>query len=42
VAEAGPLWINPIIYAEVSTRFSRIEEVEAALPPEDFRRSQLP
>jgi hypothetical protein len=28
--EAGPLWINPIIYAEVSARFSRIEEVEAA------------
>ena len=25
-AESGPLWINPIIYAEVSVRFSRIED----------------
>ena len=41
-AEAGPLWINPIIYAEVSVRFSRIEDLEAALPPEDYRRVQLP
>ena len=41
-AESGPLWINPIIYAEVSVRFSRIEELEDALPPEDYRRAQLP
>jgi predicted nucleic acid-binding protein len=41
-AEAGPLWINPIVYAEVSVRFSHIEALEAALPPDDFRRSQLP
>ena len=41
-AEAGPLWINPIVYAEVSVRFSRIEDLEAALPPGDFRRAQLP
>ena len=41
-AEAGPLWINPIIYAEVSVRFSRIEDVEAALPSEDYRRTHLP
>jgi len=41
-AEAGPLWINPIIYAEVSVRFSRIEDLEEALPPEDYRRAQLP
>lgn len=26
-AESGPLWINPIIYAEVSVRFSRIEDL---------------
>ncbi|MGH8826009.1 MAG: type II toxin-antitoxin system VapC family toxin [Jiangellaceae bacterium] len=41
-AERGPLWINPIIYAEVSVRFSRIEDLEDALPAEDYRRAQLP
>jgi len=41
-AEAGPLWINPIIYAETSVRFSRIEDLEVALPPQDFRRAPLP
>jgi predicted nucleic acid-binding protein len=41
-AEAGPLWINPIVYAEVSVRFSRIEDLEDALPPDDYRRAQLP
>jgi predicted nucleic acid-binding protein len=40
--ESGPLWINPIIYAEVSVRFSRIEDLEGALPPQDYRRAQLP
>lgn len=28
-AESGPLYINPIIYAEVSVRFERIEDLEA-------------
>lgn len=41
-ADAGPLWINPIIYAEVSVRFSRIEDIEDALPTRDYRRAQLP
>ena len=41
-AENGPLWINPIIYAEVSVRFSRIEDLEDTLPAEDFRRAPLP
>ncbi len=41
-AEAGPLWINPLIYAEVSVRFSRIEDLEMALPTQDYRRAQLP
>lgn len=41
-AENGPLFINPIIYAEVSVRFSRIEDVEEALPPSDYRRLALP
>lgn len=41
-AEAGPLVVNPIIYAEVSVRFSRIEDLDDALPPNDFRRQPLP
>ncbi len=41
-AEAGPLFINPIIYAEVSIRFSQIEDLDDALPPTDYRRLALP
>jgi predicted nucleic acid-binding protein len=41
-AESGPLFINPIIYAETSVRFSRIEDLDDALGPEDFRRAPLP
>jgi hypothetical protein len=41
-AESGPLFINPIGYAEVSVRFSRIEDLDDALGPEDFRRAPLP
>jgi predicted nucleic acid-binding protein len=41
-AETGPLLINPIIYAEVSVRFSRIEDLEDALPAQDYRREPLP
>jgi predicted nucleic acid-binding protein len=41
-ADAGPLVINPIIYAEVSVRFSRIEDLEAALPTADYQRAALP
>lgn len=41
-AEAGPLFINPIVYAEVSVRFSRIEALDAALPTSDYRRLALP
>jgi predicted nucleic acid-binding protein len=41
-ADDGPLFINPIIYAEVSVRFSRIEELEEALPPSDYRRLTMP
>jgi predicted nucleic acid-binding protein len=36
------LIINPIIYAEVSVGFEKIEDVEAALPAEYFRRDQIP
>ena len=41
-AEAGPLWINPTIHAEASVLFSRIEDLQAALAPEDYRRAPLP
>lgn len=41
-AEDAPLVINPIIYAEVSVGFERIEELEEALPPTIFRREPLP
>jgi hypothetical protein len=42
LADAHDLILNPIIYAEVSVGFERIEELEAALPPEAFRREPLP
>jgi predicted nucleic acid-binding protein len=41
-AEAASLIINPIIYAEVSVGFARIEDLEAALPAAYFRRDALP
>ncbi|HTE44077.1 MAG TPA: type II toxin-antitoxin system VapC family toxin [Gemmatimonadaceae bacterium] len=41
-ADMSPLIINPIVYAEVSVRFERIEEIEEALPSEMFRREPLP
>jgi predicted nucleic acid-binding protein len=41
-AERGSLAINPIIYAEVSVGFERIEEVDSALPEDDFERRPLP
>jgi predicted nucleic acid-binding protein len=41
-AESGPLYVNPIVYAEVSVRFSHVEDLEDALPPSDFRRASLP
>jgi hypothetical protein len=41
-AELRPLVINPLIYSEVSVGFSRVEELDAALPAETFRREPLP
>lgn len=41
-AEAGMLAINPIIYAEVSVGFDRIEDVEDVLPQTYYRRLPLP
>jgi predicted nucleic acid-binding protein len=40
--DAGPLVINPIIYAEVSTSFDRIEDLDVAVPAGDFDREALP
>ncbi len=41
-ATTGALHINPLIYAEVSARFERIEELDDALPPSYYRRVPLP
>jgi len=41
-ADEGLLIINPIIYAEVSVGFERIEELDAALPRDHFHRLPLP
>jgi predicted nucleic acid-binding protein len=41
-AEVGMLVINPIIYAEVSVGFERIEELDEVLPLDSFRRDPLP
>ena len=41
-AEGNTLAINPIIYAEVSIGFDRIEDVEEVLPQHEFHRLPLP
>lgn len=41
-AETEILVINPIIYAEVSVGFARIEELDEVLPAGAFRRDPLP
>jgi hypothetical protein len=41
-AESSVLVIDPIIYAEVSIRFDRIEALEDALPSGMFQRDGLP
>jgi predicted nucleic acid-binding protein len=38
----GVLVINPIVYAEVSTGFDRIEDLDDAVPADDFQREALP
>ena len=40
--EEAILVISPIIYAEVSIGYARIEHVEAVLPANRFRREMLP
>jgi len=41
-ADRFRLVINPIIYAEVSVRYSRIEELDEVLPKAMFDREALP
>ena len=40
--DAGRLAINPIVYAEVSTGFDTIEDLDDAVPVIDFEREPLP
>jgi predicted nucleic acid-binding protein len=39
--DAGPVLINPIVYAEVSVRFAKVEDLDAALPSQ-IEREDLP
>src|ERR1700737_1724234 len=41
-ADRYRLVINPVIYAEISIRYSRIEELDAALPKTMFDREPIP
>lgn len=41
-ADESTLAINPIIYAEISIRFERIEDLEATLPASEISRLPLP
>ena len=41
-ADKSVLVINPLVYAEVSVGFPTIEELEAALPTDLYRREDLP
>ena len=41
-AHRGTLVINPIIYAEVSVAFPRIEDLDESLPRAYYRREELP
>lgn len=40
--DEGSVAINPIIYAEVSVGFDRVEDLEEALPASHFVRDPLP
>jgi predicted nucleic acid-binding protein len=41
-ADSGRLVINPIVYAEVSIGFTRIEDLDDTLPAEYFTREAVP
>lgn len=40
--DAGRVVINPIVYAEVSVGFERVEDLDEALPSSQFVREPLP
>jgi hypothetical protein len=40
--ETGRLVVNPVIYAEISIKFSRLEALEAALPRDVWDREPIP
>ncbi len=42
VLERTVLFINPIIYAEVSIHYSRMEDLDAAFPAAMYERESLP
>ena len=42
VADNARLAINPIVYAEVSVGFDRVEDLDDALPPDEYARLPLP
>jgi hypothetical protein len=41
-ADESVLAINPLIFAEIAIGFATVEELENLLPPDDFRRLDLP
>lgn len=41
-ADEGRLVVNPIIYAEISAGFDKIEDLDDALPAGDIEREPLP
>jgi predicted nucleic acid-binding protein len=41
-ADSSTLAINPVVYAEVSIGFARVEDLEAALPRDVFPREPIP
>ena len=41
-ADDGRLVINPIIYAEISSGFEHIEDLDEAVPTSQFERESLP
>lgn len=41
-AARAELCINPIVYAEISVGFERIEQLDEVLPPDAFTRLELP
>jgi len=42
LADDSPLVLNPLVYAEVSVSYARVEEVERFLPATVYRREPLP